>query len=40
LSGRTARSFLTVRDTPVCYERNPVGSSQLSIAEGRLWGKP
>jgi hypothetical protein len=30
---RTAMSFLIVRDTPVCYERSPVGSSRLSIAE-------
>jgi hypothetical protein len=39
LSGRTAMSFVIVRDTRVCCERNPVGSSELSIAEQRLWGK-
>jgi hypothetical protein len=37
--GRTAMSFLIVRDTRVCCERNPVGSSEFSIAEQRLWGK-
>src|ERR1700722_17677191 len=32
-------SFLIVRDTRVCYERNPLGSSELTTAEQRLWGK-